>query len=109
MATKRPKGNRAVQPLQRIQKEGERLYHRLRKDAEALLERGRKQIADDVRVVQRRADAATRKLEASLLKRLHAASESQLRRLERRVVALEQQIVGLQRRETSGIDGGAAA
>ena len=110
MANKKPKGtSSAVQGLQRIQKEGERLYRRLRKDAEALLVRGRKQLAEDVRVVQRRADAATRMLEASLLRRMHAASESQLKRLERRVVALERQVANVQRAETSGIDRGAAA
>ena len=101
MTKKTSKTTAAMQPLRRIQKEGERLYERLRKDAEALLSRGRKEIADDVRLLQRRAEGATRTLEASLLKRLHAASERQVRRLERRVEVLEQQFATLQRAETA--------
>jgi hypothetical protein len=97
MATKNT-GNAAaaLQRIQRLQKDGERLYQRVRKDAEGLLARGRKQLTADVREIQRRADRATRTLEASLLKRVHAASETQVKRLERRVAALEQRLATLE-------------
>ena len=92
MATKTKGKALNAAPLQRLQKDGERLYHRLRKDAEALLARGRKELANEIRTIQRRGDAAARTLEAALLKRVHAASEVELHRLEVRVSALEERL-----------------
>jgi hypothetical protein len=97
MATKTKGSAVALQRIQRLQNQGERLYQRVRKDAEALLARGRKQLSVDVHALQRRADRAARDLEASLLKRVHAASEGQVKRLERRVAALEQRVADLER------------
>ena len=89
MATK-TKGS-AV-PMRRF----EHLYRRVRKDAETLLARGRKQLSQDVRILQVRAERAARDLEASLLKRVHAASEGQVKKLERRITALEQRLAALE-------------
>jgi hypothetical protein len=109
MAT-RTKGNgTAAASLKRLTKDGERLYRRLRKDAEALLGRGRRQLSEDVRLLQRRADVATRRLEASLLKRVHAASEAHVKRLERRVEALEKRLAGVERNGAPSAERGAAA
>jgi hypothetical protein len=91
----------ATRSLQSLQKEAERLYRRLRKDAEGLLARGRKEFSEDVRGLQRRAVRATRDLEASLLRRMHAASEAQLKRLERRLTIMEKRVADLERSGTA--------
>ena len=101
MATKSKGRAVALQRLGGLQTQGERLYRRVRKDAEALLARGRKQLSQDVRILQVRAERAARDLEASLLKRVHAASEAQVQKLERRVSALEQRVSALERATAS--------
>jgi hypothetical protein len=101
MATKTKGRGAALPQLARLQTQGERLYRRVRKDAEALLARGRKQLSQDVRILQVRAERAARDLEASLLRRVHAASEGQVKKLERRVTALEQRLAALERATAS--------
>ena len=79
-----------------LRREGERLVRQLRKDGKAMLVRGQAQVAKDLRVLRRRADRAGRDLESSLLRRVHAASEAQLRKVERRMAALEKRVAQLE-------------
>jgi vacuolar-type H+-ATPase subunit E/Vma4 len=87
--------------VRRLQSEGERLVARARRDAQALLTRGRGEIVRDVRQVRRdlqvRAERALRTLEKRIVKELHAATEERVATLEKRVGRLEAQL-----RETGG-------
>ncbi len=62
---------------------------RIRGDAEKLVARGRSQVLKEVNVVRRKADLAVRDLERKVVRQFHAATEEQLKRLERRVAKLE--------------------
>ena len=79
--------------VKRLQHEGERLVARTRRDAQALLARGRGEIVRDVRAVRRdlqvRAERVLRSLEKRIVKELHAATEARVATLEKRVVRLE--------------------
>ena len=65
------------------------MIKKLRRDAEALVARGRAEVMKDVQVVRRGADRAVRELERKVVRQFHGATEEQLKRLERRVAKLE--------------------
>ena len=77
----------------KMQKDGERVVGRVRRDARALIERSRSEVLKEVRGLERR-----------VLKGIHAATEEQVARLERRIAKLEQMVAELRR-----VAGGAAA
>ena len=64
--------------VRRLQNEGDRMVGRLRRDARLLIARSRTQAAKEVRGLERR-----------LLRSLRAATEGQVKRLERRIAKLE--------------------
>jgi len=68
------------------------MIRNLRRDAESLVARGRTQVLKDVKAVRVRADRAVRDLERKVVRQFHAATEEQLKRLERRVAKLERMI-----------------
>jgi hypothetical protein len=70
--------------LAKMQRRGERVVARIQRDTQALVGRGRKQALSELRDLERR-----------LVHRLHAASEGQVARLERRVRKLEQMVAAL--------------
>jgi hypothetical protein len=72
--------------LTRMQRQGERMVARLRRDAVALVERSRNEVTKDVRDLERR-----------LMRAFHAASTEQVARLERRIVKLEREIIELRK------------
>ena len=76
-------------PVATIQNEGAQVIRKLRRDAEALVARGRAEVMKDVRAVRSSADRAVRELERRVVRQFHAATEDQLKRLERRVAKLE--------------------
>jgi hypothetical protein len=71
----------------KMQKDGERVVGRVRRDARALIQRSRSEVLKEVRGLERR-----------VLKGIHAATEEQVARLERRIAKLEQLVTGLQER-----------
>lgn len=85
--------------VKRFTKEGETMVARLRRDAEALIKRSRGEVLKDVRAVRNelrtRADSAVRDLERRVVRQFHAATEEQVKRLERRMAKLEQQVAAL--------------
>ncbi len=76
-------------PVATIRREGAQMIKKLRRDAEALVARGRAEVMKDVQVVRRGADRAVRELERKVVRQFHGATEEQLKRLERRVAKLE--------------------
>jgi hypothetical protein len=68
------------------------LIRNLRRDAENLVARGRTEVLKDVKAVRLTADRAVRDLERKVVRQFHAATEEQLKRLERRVAKLERAI-----------------
>ncbi len=84
--------------MKRMQADGEELVGRLRRDAQALLKSGRAEIVRDVRNLTERADKTLRTVENRVLHRLHAATTDQVKRLERRMLKLEQMVAGLEQR-----------
>jgi hypothetical protein len=72
--------------LGRVQAEGERMVKRLRRDAEALMERTRGEVVKEVRDLERR-----------VLKALHGATKEQVTRLERRIASLERAVSEMHR------------
>jgi hypothetical protein len=82
--------------LGRMQREGERMAAGLGRDAEAFVARSRGEVAKAVRAIERR-----------VLKALHAATQEQVTRLERRIAHLEQTILDL--KHPSGTGGEKAA
>ena len=78
-----------------MQKDGARMIRVLRRDAEALMARGRAEVLRDVRAIRTGADRAVRDLERKVVRQFHAATEEQLRRLERRVAKLERAMTEL--------------
>lgn len=72
--------------IKRIQNEGERVVGRLRRDAQTLVSRSRSEVVKEVRHLERR-----------VLRSLHAATEEQVTRLERRIAKLEAAVGGLRR------------
>jgi len=68
------------------------MIHKLRREAETLVARGRAQVLQDVKAVRRSADLAVRDLERKVVRQFHAATDDQMRRLERRVSKLERLI-----------------
>jgi hypothetical protein len=104
MATKRKAASSLKKvrvSVTRVGREGAQMVERLRDDARKLVARSRSQVLKDVRAVQKdlrqRADQAMRDLERRVVRQLHAATETQVRRLERRVAKLEQQMMQLAR------------
>ena len=85
--------------MRRITGDGERLIKRLRRDAQTLVKHTRAEAARDVKSVrrdlERRANRTVRDLERKVLKRMHAATEAQVRRLEQRMAKLERTVAGL--------------
>jgi hypothetical protein len=69
-----------------MQREGERMVARLRRDASGLVTRSRHEVMKEVRDLERK-----------LVKVLHAATAERVARLERRVSKLEQAIAELQK------------
>ena len=65
---------------------GERVFARVRRDAEAFVAKSRGEILKEVRQLERR-----------MLKGVHAATQEQVMRLERRIARLEEAIAALQR------------
>jgi hypothetical protein len=109
MATKRKETSslRKVRAsVTRVGREGAHIVDRLRHDARTLVARSRAEVLKDVRTVRdelrQRADRAVRDLERKVVRQLHAATVTQVRRLERRVGKLEQQITQLTARATTG-------
>jgi hypothetical protein len=76
-------------PVATIRLEGAQMIKKLRRDAEALVARGRAEVMKDIQVVRRGADRAVRELELKVVRQFHGATEGQLKRLERRVAKLE--------------------
>jgi iron-sulfur cluster repair protein YtfE (RIC family) len=68
------------------------VLRKLRRDAEALVARGRTEVMKDVKAVRRTADRAVRDLERKVVRQFHAATDEQLKRLERRVTKLERML-----------------
>ena len=68
------------------------VLRKLRRDAEALVARGRTEVMKDVKAVRRTADRAVRDLERKVVRQFHAATDEQLKRLERRVTRLERML-----------------
>jgi len=104
-----PKAKKSSSPLaevrasvKRITGDGERLFKRLQRDAQALVKHTRAEAARDVQSVrkdlERRANRTVRDMERKLLKQMHAATESQVRRLERRLSKLERIVADLGRK-----------
>jgi hypothetical protein len=100
MATAKPKAALAQvrASVKQVRTEGERMLSRLRHDAGALVARGQAQVIRDIKALRKeirtRADRALREIERKVMKQLHAASESQVKRLEQRVLRLERQLSG---------------
>ena len=69
----------------RLQTRAERLLVRVRRDAEALVARSRREVVKEMRTLERR-----------LLRSIHAATREDVSRLERRVAKLESELPGLQ-------------
>ena len=84
--------------MRRMQADGEELLGRMRRDARALIKSGRAEFVRDVRTLTGRADRTLRTLEARVLNRMHAATTDQMKRLERRLMKLEQAVATLERR-----------
>jgi hypothetical protein len=78
-----------------IRDDGVRMIRVLRRDAETLVARGRAEVMKDVRAIRSSADRAMRQLERKVVRQFHAATEDQLKRLERRVAKLERLIGGM--------------
>jgi hypothetical protein len=72
-----------------LRHDGTLMLRRMRKDAEALVARGRAEVMKDVRAVKTSATRAVRELERQVVRQFHAATTEQVRRLERRVAKLE--------------------
>jgi len=72
----------------------------MRKDAEALVARGRAEVLKDVRAVKTSANRAVRELERQVVRQFHAATTEQVRRLERRIAKLEQAVAELRGRSS---------
>ncbi|MEO6025961.1 MAG: hypothetical protein ABIR79_03740 [Candidatus Binatia bacterium] len=68
------------------------VLRKLRRDAEALVARGRTEVMKDVKAVRLTADRAVRDLERKVVRQFHAATDEQLKRLERRVTKLERML-----------------
>ena len=69
------------------------LIRNLRRDAENLVARGRTEVLKDVKAVRLTADRAVRELERKVVRQFHAATEEQVKRLERRVAKLERALI----------------
>lgn len=78
-----------------LRREGASMLKRMRKDAEALVARGRAEVLKDVRAVKQNAHRAVRELERQVVRQFHAATTDQVRRLERRVAKLERALAEL--------------
>ena len=89
-------------PVVAIRNEGAQVIRKLRRDAEALVARGRAEVMKDVRAVRSSADRAVRELERKVVRQFHAATEDQLRRLERRVAKLERLVAEIAAKATAG-------
>jgi polyhydroxyalkanoate synthesis regulator phasin len=91
--------------VRKVRREGEHLVERLRGEASKLVARSRAEVVKDIRAVrgelQDRADRAVRDLERKVVRQFHAATEEQVRRLERRVAKLEQRITELSKAVTT--------
>lgn len=76
-----------------VRREGMQLIDRLRADAGKLVARSRAEVLKDVRALRvelrDRADRAMRDLERKVVRQFHAATQEQVRRLEKRVAKLE--------------------
>jgi hypothetical protein len=89
-------------PVATIRNEGAQVIRKLRRDAEALVARGRAEVMKDVRAVRSSADRAVRDLERRVVRQFHAATEDQLKRLERRVAKLERLVAQISAKTTVG-------
>ena len=87
--------------MKRMQADGEEMVGRLRRDAQALLRNGRAEIVRDVRSLKDRADKTLRAVENRVLRQVHAATSDQVKRLERRLMKVEQMVSDLERRLVS--------
>ena len=87
------KANGSVR-VAKLGREGASMLRRIRKDAEALVARGRAEVLKDVRAVKTSANRAVRELERHVVRQFHAATTEQVRRLERRVAKLERLLGG---------------
>jgi hypothetical protein len=96
-----PKANGTVR-VAALRREGTLMLRRMRKDAEALVARGRAEVLKDVRAVKTGAHRAVRELERQVVRQFHAATTEQVRRLERRVAKLERALAELKGVSTEG-------
>lgn len=78
-----------------LRRNGTTMLRRMRKDAEALVARGRAEVLKDVRAVQVGANRAVRELERQVVRQFHAATTEQVKRLELRVAKLERALTEL--------------
>lgn len=78
-----------------LRRDGTSMLRRMRKDAEALVARGRAEVLKDVRAVKLGANRAVRELERQVVRQFHAATTEQVKRLERRVAKLERALTEL--------------
>lgn len=84
-----PKAKRKAPTFADVRTQGERVVARLRRDAQALITRSRTEVRKEVRDLERR-----------MLKGIHAATEDQVARLERRIVKLEATVAELRKSAT---------
>lgn len=90
-ANAKPKGTfiEVQGAVRRLQRQGEVLIDRIGKDAKAFATKGRAELVRDMKKVQTRVDRSVKDLERTLVKRLHAATEERVGKLEARVAELE--------------------
>ena len=81
-----PKAKPKTPTFADVRTQGERVVARLRRDARALITRSRTEVLKEVRDLERR-----------VLKGMHAATEDQVARLERRIAKLEATVAELRK------------
>ena len=84
-----PNAKRKAPTFADVRVQGERVVARLRRDAQALIARSRIEVLKEVRGLERR-----------VLKGIHAATEEQVTRLERRIAKLEATVAELRKPTT---------
>lgn len=113
--SKKTKGSiaRVRASVTKVRREGAHVVERLRADAAKLVARSRTEVLKDVRALRselrQRADHGLRELERKVVRQFHAATQEQVRRLERRVAKLERRIAELPAKPPPAVGGEKAA
>jgi hypothetical protein len=93
---------KAKASVKKMQQQGENLVHRIRREAATLITKSRSEALRDLRAarkeLQGRADRAVRNVERKIVTQLHAATETQVKKLALRITKLEQQVAALNRK-----------